>query len=155
MDIGGYEHFLDDALILAQFAYQHGEVPVGAIVAQNNQIISQAYNQKESLGDPTAHAEILAIRQAADKLGNWRLTNCVLISTLEPCPMCMGAILQSRISAILYGAKDSRWGACGSILNIGESHSFNHRTDSYYVERKESVQLLKQFFKERRLSQRR
>lgn len=139
--------FLKDALCQARIAADKGEVPVGAVVAYNNRIIASAYNLKETLNDCTAHAELLAIKQAQSVLHNWRLTGCILYSTLEPCPMCMGAILHARIDKVVYGAKDLKWGACGTQIDLSCPGRFNHYTESIYYETKECAMLLSQFFK--------
>lgn len=94
------------------------EIPVGAVIVQNNEIVASACNQKEKLNDVTAHAEILALRQAAEKLGRWRLEDCVMYVTLEPCPMCAWAILQARLKAVYFGAYDTNYGALGSVIDL-------------------------------------
>ncbi len=120
------EKFMKEALIEAKLALLAGEVPVGAVIVKGDEIIARAHNTREASHDPTAHAEILVIRQAAAKLDDWRLTNCELYVTLEPCPMCAGAILQSRIANVWYGSYDRQGGCCGSIYRITEDPAFNH-----------------------------
>ncbi len=112
------EKWMREALRQAEKAYDSGEVPIGCVIVQNERIIGRGYNQVETLKDATAHAEILAIGAAAASLENWRLDGCTLYVTLEPCPMCAGAILNSRISRIVYGSPDSRFGGCGSTVDV-------------------------------------
>ena len=127
------------------------EVPVGAVVVYKGEIIGRGYNQRETLKDPTAHAEIMAIKEASRKLGGWRLIDCTLYVTLEPCSMCAGAIVNSRIPRLVIGAMDKRFGCCGSIDNIVDSPKFNHRVEvTYGVLEEECASLLKEFFKDLR-----
>ena len=120
--------FMELALQEAEKAGQIGEVPVGAIlVSENDEILSAAHNQTITLADPTAHAEILAIRQAALKIDNYRLLNTTLYVTVEPCIMCMGAIVHARISKVVFGTTDPKWGAAGSLYNYAEDDRLNHR----------------------------
>jgi len=114
------------ALQSATQAITQGEVPVGAVIYHQNQLIAKAYNQRETLQDPTAHAELLAITQAANTLGQWRLDECTLYVTLEPCAMCAGAIVLARIGKVVYGADDPKAGACGSVLDILGCQKLNH-----------------------------
>ncbi len=121
------ENLMREALAEARLALDSGEMPVGCVIAgADGQIIARAHNEREASSDPTAHAEILAIRRAAQRLGNWRLTGCTLFVTLEPCPMCSGAIVMARIGRVVYGARDERGGCCGSIYRITEDPAFNH-----------------------------
>ena len=142
---------MKEALFEAKCAYEKGEVPVGAVITYGNKIIARGHNQTESLADPTAHAEILAIRAAAEVVGNWRLLDCTLYVTLEPCSMCAGAIFLARIPRLIWGAPDVRHGANGSFVDL---FSENHPTHAVDVEggllADESANLLKNFFKERR-----
>ncbi|KAA5546347.1 nucleoside deaminase [Roseiconus nitratireducens] len=117
------------ALELAQQAVQSDEVPVGAVVVHQHQIIAAAANQRESLKDPTAHAEMIAITQAAASLGDWRLENTTLYVTLEPCPMCAGAILQARVPRVVYGATDRKAGAVASLYQLLDDPRLNHRAE--------------------------
>lgn len=114
------------ALIEARLALDEGELPVGAVIADGDRIIARAHNGRERLSDPTAHAEILAMRRAAQVLGDWRLTGLTLYVTLEPCPMCAGAIVQSRIARVVFGAHDRAQGCAGSRYRLTEDSAFNH-----------------------------
>ncbi len=118
--------YMKIALEEAKKAFDAAEVPVGAIIVKDGKIISQAHNNREETGDATGHAETLAIRMACEAIGSWRLEDCELYVTLEPCPMCMGAIINSRIKRVVFGAKDAKAGACGSIVNLA-SYPFNHK----------------------------
>lgn len=122
-----HDHWMRAALRQAEIAADADEVPVGAIVLRDGRIIAEAYNQRETLNDPTAHAEMLAITQAAAALGSWRLTGCTLYVTLEPCPMCAGAIVQARIPTVIYGTTDPKAGACHTLYQITEDPRLNHR----------------------------
>ena len=115
------------ALNQAVAAFDQNEVPVGAVIVHNGRIIAEACNQRETLHDPTAHAEMIAITQAAEFLGSWRLLDCTLYVTLEPCPMCAGAIVQARIPFVVYGATDPKAGACDSLFNITTDIRLNHQ----------------------------
>jgi tRNA(adenine34) deaminase len=120
--------FMKVALNEAQKAAQKDEVPVGAVlVSENDELLSAAHNQIISRNDPTAHAEILALREAAHKIGNYRLLNTTLYVTVEPCPMCMGAVIHARVPQVVFGTHDPNWGAVGSLYNFAEDHRFNHR----------------------------
>ena len=148
-----HEHFMKEALKQAKKAYNKLEVPVGAIIVKNGKIIARAYNQKESKFDTTKHAEILAIQKASKKLNSWRLIDCDMYVTLEPCPMCAGAIIQSRIKNVYYGTKDEKSGAVGSVLNLFEDYKFNHKPEfKYGILENECSNLLKNFFKDLRKS---
>lgn len=125
------EACMREALAEARLALEAGEVPVGAVVARGGQIVGRAHNLRETEQDPTAHAEVLAIREAARALGTWRLTGCVLYVTLEPCPMCAGAITMARLDAVWYGASDARAGCCGSIYRMTEDPAFLYPVPAY------------------------
>ncbi|MGE5443013.1 MAG: tRNA adenosine(34) deaminase TadA [Ignavibacteriales bacterium] len=142
------ETFMHLAIEEALKAEGIGEVPIGAvIVRENGEIISRAHNLRETSLDPTAHAEIIAIREAAKKLGNWRLANVALYVTLEPCAMCVGAIILSRIKRVIFGARDPKAGAIVSIYNIGVDGKLNHRVEiEEGILRDECADLLKRFF---------
>ncbi|MFO7811833.1 MAG: tRNA adenosine(34) deaminase TadA, partial [Pelovirga sp.] len=120
-------YFMQAALAEAASAEELGEVPVGTVVVFDGRIIGRGYNLRESSNDPTTHAEMIAIRQAAAQLKSWRLLDCTLYVTLEPCVMCMGAIILARIPRLVYGCRDPRVGAAGSIYNLAEDERFNHR----------------------------
>ncbi|MCA1730519.1 MAG: tRNA adenosine(34) deaminase TadA [Actinobacteria bacterium] len=139
------------ALEEAAQAAEEGEVPVGAVVARGEEVIATAHNQREATGDPTAHAELLALRRAAEKLGRWRLTGCTLYATLEPCPMCAGALHAARISRLVYAAPDPKAGAAGTLYNLPADPRLNH-TYPYTsgVLQDEAATLLRVFFKQRR-----
>ncbi len=142
---------MQEALKEAEIAYSHQEVPVGAVAVYQNKIIGRAHNQKEELHDPTAHAEILAIQQAAKYLGSWHLEDIDLYVTLEPCPMCAYAMLQSRINRLIFGTPDPKAGAVGSIINMVQDKRFNHQMEVVSgVLKKECSLILQKFFQERR-----
>jgi len=142
---------MQEALKEAKIAYFRQEVPVGAVVVYQNKIIGRAHNQKEELQDPTAHAEILAIQQAAKYLGSWHLEDIDLYVTLEPCPMCAYAMLQARIKRLIFGTLDPKAGAAGSIINIVQDKRFNHQIEVVSgVLEKECSLILQKFFQERR-----
>lgn len=122
-----HEHFMKMALGEAEQAFAEDEAPVGAVIVHEDRVIASAHNQREQLRDPTAHAEMIAITQAADSLGSWRLEGCTLYVTLEPCPMCAGAILQARIAAVVYGATDLKAGAVRTLYQLLEDSRLNHR----------------------------
>jgi tRNA(adenine34) deaminase len=133
----------------AEQAYAKNEVPVGALVVFEDKIIGRGFNQTESLHDATAHAEIIALSAAYNHFNDWRLEECTLVSTLEPCAMCAGAAMLSRIKTIVYGAKDPKFGACGSIINIPEEKKFNHNIEIVSgIMEEEIASMMKQFFKE-------
>ena len=142
--------FIQQAVHLAKLAAELNEFPVGALVVHEGQVIGQGMNQKESLGDPTAHAEVMAIRDACNQMGDWRLSGATLVTTLEPCPMCLGTILQARIAEIIYLAKDLRWGACGSVMDFSNHKDLNHRCKLTYMPHDAVVHLMKSFFKDQK-----
>ena len=142
-----HQRYMVKALQLAERAYEEGEIPVGAIVVLNNQIIGKGYNQVEKLKDPTAHAEMIALSAACDTIGNKYLKDATLYVTLEPCPMCAGALVWSKIDKVVYGASDPKAGACGSVLNILNNSDFNHRPEIIQgILEQDSEFLLKSFF---------
>ncbi|MEW5766808.1 MAG: tRNA adenosine(34) deaminase TadA [bacterium] len=147
-------YFMKEALEEARLALEEGEVPVGAVVVKGGQIIARGHNRCEQLKDPTAHAEILAIREASRILNNHRLINTSLYVTLEPCPMCAGAIVWARIKELVYGAFDLKAGACGSIINLVQHPVLNHRVKiKEGILTKECACFLSNFFREKRGSQ--
>ena len=144
-------HFMEAALVEAQKALSHNEVPVGAVIVYEEQIIGKGYNQVEQLNDPTAHAEMIAISAAANYLQSWRLENCSLYVTLEPCSMCAGAIVLSRIKWLYYGADDPKAGSCGSLRNIVRDPRLNHQVIlKSGIMAPEAQDLLKEFFRKMR-----
>ena len=124
-----HEYFMRQAIFEAEKAVEKDEVPVGAVIVYENRIIARAHNQREMLNDPTAHAEMIAITQAADYLQNWRLTGTTIYVTLESCAMCAGALVQSRIDTLVYGTVDKKAGACTSVMNLVKEPRFNHRLE--------------------------
>jgi len=123
-----HTEYIKAALTEAEKAQKKGEVPIGALlVLDNKDVLAAAHNQTITLNDPTAHAEIVALREAAHKIGNYRLLNTTLYVTVEPCPMCMGAIIHARVARVVFGTRDSKWGACGSLYNFVKDNRFNHR----------------------------
>ncbi|TLY41356.1 MAG: nucleoside deaminase [Nitrospirae bacterium] len=136
------------ALEQAGLAPALGEVPIGAVLVQDGQVLAQVHNFREVWQDPTAHAEIVAIREAAGRLGTWRLTGATLYVTVEPCSMCAGAIIQSRISRLVFGARDPKAGACGSVFNLPEERRLNHKVEvTGGVLERESQELIQTFFR--------
>jgi tRNA(adenine34) deaminase len=147
------EVWMRKALREAEAAGSVGEVPVGAIVVHKGRIIGRGHNQRETLNDPTAHAEMIAITAAAGELESWRLIECTLYVTLEPCAMCAGAIVLARIPRLVFGAKDPKAGACGSVLDITQHPRLNHRVaPETGVLADECAHVLSEFFKKRRLA---
>ncbi|MGM0884515.1 MAG: tRNA adenosine(34) deaminase TadA [Bacillota bacterium] len=142
-----------EAIAEARNAEQIGEVPIGAVIVRNNEIIGRGHNLRETRFDPTAHAEMVAIRDACDRIGAWRLLDCTLYVTLEPCPMCAGAIVQSRIKRVVYGTSDPKAGCAGTLMNLLQEPRFNHETElTSGILGPECALLLTQFF--RRLRER-
>jgi tRNA(adenine34) deaminase len=144
---------MGEALIEARSAITHGDVPVGAVVLVDGEIVSRRHNERELTGDPTAHAEVLAIRDAAQALGTWRLSEATLVVTLEPCPMCAGAAVNARLGRIVFGAADPKAGACGSLYNLCADPRLNHEPEVVAgLRAEEAGKLLTAFFQERRPS---
>ena len=149
------ERFMQLALEQAQQAWALGEVPVGAVVVRDGEVIATGFNHPIGGHDPTAHAEIVALRAAADKLGNYRLPGCELYVTLEPCVMCSGAMMHARLARVVYGATDPKTGACGSVLNLFGHEQLNHHTlVQGGVMATEAATMLRAFFAERRTAAR-
>jgi len=141
------EAAMREALEQARAAANHGDVPVGAVIVHEGRVIARAHNERELRGDPTAHAEVLALRAAADVVGGWRLDGCTLYVTLEPCAMCAGALQQSRIDRVVFGAADPKGGATGTLYNIAADPRLNHEVDvTHGVLAEESSRLLSEFF---------
>jgi len=140
------------ALHEASKAFQEDEVPIGAVIVKEGKIISQAHNMRETLKDPTAHAEIIAIKKASEVLEAWRLIDCELYVTIEPCPMCAGAIVLSRIKRLIYGAPDLKAGACGSVMDIVRNPSLNHRVEvTSGILEQECSSIMKNYFRQKRI----
>ncbi len=145
------EHFMREALRQARRAASQDEVPIGAVIVHGNKIIARAWNQVETLKDATAHAEMLALTQAEGALGDWRLSECDLFVTKEPCPMCAGAIVHCRIRRVIFGCPDPKGGAAGGFWNLLQAPNLNHRCEiTAGVLGEETVAILKQFFAEAR-----
>lgn len=142
---------MEEALALARRAGQEGDVPVGAVVVYEGRVVGRGLNRREAWGDPTAHAEMLAIREAAAARGGWRLSGCDLYVTLEPCAMCAGAVVLARIDRVVFGAADPKSGAAGSLMNLLQDPRLNHQADVVAgVMAEESGALLRDFFRARR-----
>ena len=145
------QYWMQQALVLANKAAEHGEVPVGAILVKDNQVIGEGWNKSIMLSDPSAHAEMQAIRHAGAKLGNYRLINTTLYVTLEPCPMCAGLLVHSRIQRLVFGASDLKSGAAGSLMNLLSDERLNHQVEiSSGILAEECAEILSLFFRHRR-----
>lgn len=145
------DHFMNEALKQAQLAYKATEVPIGAVIVHEGRVIARAYNQVELLKDATAHAEMLALTSAQSSIGDWRLTECDLFVTKEPCPMCAGAIVHCRIRRVIFGCPDAKGGAAGGLLNLLQEPSLNHQSEvTAGVKEEESASMLRAFFAEAR-----
>jgi tRNA(adenine34) deaminase len=145
------ERMMRRALQLAERAAEHDDVPIGAVVARGEEVLAEAGNERELLGDPTAHAEVLALRRASERVGGWRLLATTIYVTLEPCPMCAGAITLARVPRLVYGAVDPKGGAVGSVIDLFDAPVVNHRpTVEAGVLGEESARLLESFFSARR-----
>ncbi len=140
--------YMQLALERARLAPALGEVPIGAVLILDGQVLAEVHNFREAWQDPTAHAEVVAIREAASRLGTWRLTGATLYVTVEPCSMCAGAIIQSRISRLVFGAKDPKAGACGSVFNLPDERRLNHKVEVVGgILEQESQELIQAFFR--------
>lgn len=140
-----------EALRLAELAGAAGDVPVGAVIVRDGQVLGRGYNRREADGDPTAHAEILALREAAGRVGTWRLDGAVMYVTLEPCPMCAGALVNARMGRLVFGAMDPKAGACGSLFEVPADPRLNHRMPVVAgIMAEESARLLRAFFEGKR-----
>jgi tRNA(adenine34) deaminase len=154
IDLQSDSYFMGEALRLATKALDQEEVPVGAVIVREGKIIARAYNQVELLKDATAHAEMLAITQAEAAVGDWRLTDCDLYVTKEPCAMCAGALVHVRMRRVVFGCKDPRSGAAGGMINLLQMPSFNHQCDiTSGVLEADCANLLQSFFRSRRRSE--
>ena len=146
------EKYMQLALIEARAAFEENEVPVGAVIVCRNVVVAAAHNQREQLQDPTAHAEMIAITQAAESLGSWRLEDCTLYVTLEPCPMCAGAIVQARIPVVVFGTTDPKAGAVTSLFQLLNDPRLNHRCEVRSgILANPCAELLREFFRQQRL----
>jgi tRNA(adenine34) deaminase len=145
------EHFMRQALQEAELAFKEDEVPVGAVAIFKNQVIGRGHNRTEHLKDPTAHAEIIAITAAANALGSWRLEEVIVYTTIEPCIMCAGALVLARVKKIVFGARDEKFGGCGSIFNIVQEQKLNHRIEVVEgILQTQAAGLMKEFFAKQR-----
>ena len=152
MDLDSDHLFMGEALRQARKAFRTGEVPVGAVIVRADRIIARAWNQVELLRDATAHAEMLVLTMAQEEVGDWRLNDCTLYVTKEPCPMCAGALVHCRLARVVFGAGDPRSGAAGGALNLLQFPGLNHRCEiTPLVRAEESVDLLRTFFRNRRM----
>ncbi len=146
-----HEFYMQEALMEAEQAYREDEVPVGAVIVHRGRVVARAHNQREQLKDPTAHAEMLAITQAAAAVESWRLEDCVLYVTLEPCPMCAGAILQARIPMVVYGATDAKAGAVDTLYQLLTDARLNHRAQTVSgIHKDQCAAILSRFFADKR-----
>lgn len=144
-------HFMKLALKEAMAAAAAGEVPVGAVIVKDDRVIGRGRNQRETLHDPTAHAEMIALTAAAEAVGDWRLEDCDIYVTLEPCPMCAGALVNARVRRLIFGPHDPKAGACGSLFNLIQDSRLNHRVEMQSgVMGEECAWLLRDFFQKRR-----
>ena len=151
IDLTSDDYFMGEALRQARMAYDADEVPIGAVIVRDNRIIARAFNQVELLKDATAHAEMLALTQAANALGDWRLEGMTLFVTKEPCPMCAGAITLSRIKRVVYGVRDDKAGGAGSVFDITTQGGLNHTVEVVAgIKEADARQLLVGFFREKR-----
>lgn len=140
--------YMQLALEQARLAPTRGEVPIGAVLVLDGQVLAQVHNFREAWQDPTAHAEVVAIREAATRLGTWRLTGTTLYVTIEPCSMCTGAIIQSRVTRLVFGARDPKAGACGSVFNLPDERRLNHQVQVVGgIMEQESQELMQKFFR--------
>lgn len=151
IDLQSDDYFMGEALRMAMRASEQAEVPVGAVIVSEGRVIARAYNQVEQLKDATAHAEMLAITQAEAAVGDWRLTECDLYVTKEPCPMCAGAIVHTRLRRVIFGCASPKDGAAGSLMNLLQHPKLNHRCELHGgVRELECAGILQDFFRERR-----
>lgn len=145
------DKFMKEAIKEAKKAYEKLEVPIGAVIVKNGKIIARGHNQKEEKADTTMHAEIIAIKKASKKIGAWRLNGCEMYVTLEPCPMCAGAIINARLDKIYIGTMDEKNGACGSVTDVLEEYKQNYKVQKEEgIHQKECEEIIKKFFKELR-----
>lgn len=146
-----HQDYMRLALEEAKIAFAQGEVPIGAVVVHEGEVIAKAHNEKELRQDPTAHAEVLAVQRATQALGVWRLSEATLYVTLEPCPMCAGSLVQARLKTLVFGAADLKGGAVGSVTNVLDVNRWNHRVEVVAgILEEECAQILKDFFRKLR-----
>ena len=146
-----HEIYMREAVKEAKKAFELDETPIGAVIVQDGKIIGRGYNRRNSEKNPLCHAEIIAINEAAKYIGDWRIENCTIYITVEPCPMCAGAIVQARIPTVVFGAENVKAGCCGSVLNLMQQEKLNHRAEVISdVLRDECSSLMKEFFKNMR-----
>jgi tRNA(adenine34) deaminase len=151
IDLHSDDYFMGEALRQAAKAYTAGEVPVGAVIVRAGRVIARAFNQVELLKDATAHAEMLALTQAEQSVGDWRLTDCTLYVTKEPCPMCAGAVVHTRLARVVFGVEDPKGGAAGGAMNLLQFPTLNHRCEiTPGLRREECRAMLQNFFREQR-----
>ena len=151
IDLHSDDYFMGEALRQAAKAYAAGEVPIGAVIVRAGRVIARAFNQVELLKDATAHAEMLALTQAEQVVGDWRLTDCTLYVTKEPCPMCAGAVVHTRLARVVFGAEDPKGGAAGGAMNLLQFPTLNHRCEiTPGLRREECRTMLQNFFSEQR-----
>ena len=151
IDLHSDDYFMGEALRQAAKAYAAGEVPVGAVIVREGRVIARAFNQVELLKDATAHAEMLALTQAEQAVGDWRLTDCTLYVTKEPCPMCAGAVVHTRLARVVFGVEDPKGGAAGGAMNLLQFPTLNHRCEiTPGLRREECRAMLQNFFSEQR-----
>lgn len=152
LSFGQDQAYMQAAIRQAAIAEENGDVPIGCVIVYDGKIVGKAYNQREQLKDPTAHAEIIALTQASEYLQSWRLHGCTIYVTLEPCPMCAGALVLARIDRLVFGCNDSKTGACGSLYNIVQDMRLNHRLEvTPGVLEQDCAFLLQNFFQQRRI----
>ncbi|MEI6714109.1 MAG: tRNA adenosine(34) deaminase TadA [Verrucomicrobiota bacterium] len=151
IDLQSDDYFMGEALRMARRAWEQEEVPIGAVIVRDGRVIARAFNQVEQLKDATAHAEMLAVTQAESSVGDWRLTDCDLYVTKEPCPMCAGALVHARLRRVIFGCPSPKDGAGGSLMNILQHPQLNHQCQiTQGIRRDESLAMLQAFFRERR-----
>ncbi|MBN2512133.1 MAG: tRNA adenosine(34) deaminase TadA [Sedimentisphaerales bacterium] len=147
------QRYMRMAIDQAYIAEENGDVPIGAVIVYENRVIARAHNQRQLLNDPTAHAEMIALTQASEAVGNWRLHGCTIYVTLEPCPMCAGALVLARVDRLVFGTDDPKAGACGSLYNIVQDGRLNHRLEMVSGVLQEDCRFQLQAFFQRRRSE--
>ena len=146
-----HEYYMRLAIEEAKKAYALDEVPIGAVIVRNDEVIARAHNLKHTMNMATRHAEIIAIEEASQKINNWRLTDAILYVTIEPCSMCAGAVYSARIKTVVYGGRDFRGGACGTTIDVLDNPAINHKTETVSgILEEECVEIMRSFFKQKR-----